>query len=78
VLTGINGWIRRSDTEPVRDIDKPFLMPIEMYSAYRVAGRCNGERSEGLSRWCDELRCSFYSGRRRTGAREWRCSGRYL
>ena len=63
--------------EPVRDIDKPFLMPIE--DVFSISGRgtvVTGRWSGARSRWARKWRLSVSPPPRRRCARGWRCSAR--
>ena len=66
--------------EPTRDIDKPFLMPIE--DVFTITGRgtvVTGRVERGIrSRWVRRSRSSVCGRRRRRRVRVWRCSASCL
>ena len=63
--------------EPVRELDKPFLMPIE--DVFTITGRgtvVTGKVEQGRSTRVTIWRSSGCGRRRRRCARVWRCSAR--
>ena len=62
--------------EPERELDKPFLMPIE--DVFSITGRgtvVTGKVEQGVVNTGDELRSLGCVTRRRRRVRVWRCSG---
>ena len=63
--------------EPVRDMDKPFLMPIE--DVFTISGRgtvVTGRVERGQVKVGEEVEIVGFARRRRRCAPGWRCSGR--
>ena len=63
--------------EPVREMDKPFLMPIE--DVFTITGRgtvVTGKVEQGEVHTGDEIEIVGLRTRRRRRARVWRCSAR--
>jgi elongation factor Tu len=64
--------------EPVRDTDKPFLMPIE--DVFSISGRgtvVTGRVERGVIKVGEEVEIVGITDTMKTVCTGWRCSGRY-